>query len=156
MGGDRGSELIIHGALSALRDNADFEIVLLGPGDYLEKLLTDLSVDKDLAPRLHIEHAPETVSMHESPVEAVRRKKNSSIMVGFELVTEKGGNEPNPEATLAVVAKARELGLVILPCGYWGNTVRLLAPLTIPDEHLEEGLDMLEQSLAQTCVDIAA
>jgi 4-aminobutyrate aminotransferase len=77
-------------------------------------------------------------------------------MVAFELVTEKGGNEPNAEATLAVVAKARELGLIILPCGYWGNTVRLLAPLTIPDEHLEEGLDMLEQSLAQTRVDIAA
>ncbi|MBT8107974.1 MAG: 4-aminobutyrate--2-oxoglutarate transaminase [Gammaproteobacteria bacterium] len=77
-------------------------------------------------------------------------------MVAFELVTEKGGNTPNPEATLAVVAKARELGLIVLPCGYWGNTVRLLAPLTIPDEHLEEGLDMLEQSLAQTRVDIAA
>lgn len=77
-------------------------------------------------------------------------------MVAFELVAEKGGNTPNPEATLAVVAKARELGLIILPCGYWGNTVRLLAPLTIPDEHLEEGLDMLEQSLAQTRVEIAA
>ena len=45
---------------------------------------------------------------------------------------------------------ATGLGLIILPCGYWGNTVRLLAPLTIPPEHLEEGLDLLEQSLVET------
>ena len=77
-------------------------------------------------------------------------------MVAFELVDVKGGNTPKPEAALAVVAKARELGLIILPCGYWSNTVRLLAPLTVPTEHLEEGLDILEQSLEQSCVEIAA
>jgi 4-aminobutyrate aminotransferase len=77
-------------------------------------------------------------------------------MVAFEMVEEKGGNTPKPEAAIAVVAKARELGLIILPCGYWGNTVRLLAPLTIPKEHLEEGLDILEQSLEQSRVEIAA
>jgi 4-aminobutyrate aminotransferase-like enzyme len=77
-------------------------------------------------------------------------------MVAFETVEEEGGNTPKPEAALAVVAKARELGLIILPCGYWGNTVRLLAPLTVPMEHLEEGLDILEQSLEQSRVEIAA
>ncbi len=77
-------------------------------------------------------------------------------MVAFETVDRKGSNTPNPEAALAVVAKARELGLIILSCGYWGNTVRLLAPLTIPMEHLEEGLDILEQSLEQCRVEIAA
>jgi 4-aminobutyrate aminotransferase len=77
-------------------------------------------------------------------------------MVAFELVTEKGGNSPNPEAALSVVARARELGLIVLACGYWGNTVRLLAPLTIPPEHLQEGLDLLEQSLAESHVMMAA
>jgi len=77
-------------------------------------------------------------------------------MVAFEMVEEKGGNVPNSEAALAVVAKARELGLIILPCGYWGNTVRLLAPLTIPMDHLEEGLNLLEQSLEQCCLEAAA
>lgn len=86
MGGDRGSELIIDGALSALRGNADFEIILLGPQDYLAERIAGQNIDSSLSARLHIEHAPETITMHESPVEAVRRKKNSTIMVGFELV----------------------------------------------------------------------
>ena len=77
-------------------------------------------------------------------------------MVAFETVEEKGGNTPKPDAALAVVARARELGLIILPCGYWGNTIRLLAPLTIRMEHLEEGLDILEQSLVQSRVEVAA
>ena len=86
MGGDRGSELIVNGALSALQDNADFEVILLGPEDYLHNLLKGMSIGTELSDRLLVEHAPETISMHESPVEAVRRKKQSSIMVGFDLV----------------------------------------------------------------------
>jgi len=70
-------------------------------------------------------------------------------MVAFELVKERGGNEPDPEAVAAVTRKALEKGLVVLACGYWGNTIRFLAPLTIPDEHLEEGLDIIEQCLKE-------
>ena len=77
-------------------------------------------------------------------------------MVAFELVTDKGGSTPMPAAVPGVIAAARELGLIILPCGFWGNTIRLLAPLTVPMEHLEEGLDILEQSLEQSRVEIAA
>ncbi|HHO47401.1 MAG TPA: phosphate acyltransferase PlsX [Desulfobacteraceae bacterium] len=86
MGGDCGPELIIEGALSALRGNKDFEIILLGPSDFLSQQLATLGMNDDVARRLHIEHAPETITMHETPVDAVRRKKNSTIMVGFELV----------------------------------------------------------------------
>lgn len=86
MGGDRGSDLIIEGALSALRENADVEILLLGPEDYLAQRLAVQPIDSTLSGRLHIEHAPETIGMHESPVEAIRRKKNSTIMVGFDRV----------------------------------------------------------------------
>jgi 4-aminobutyrate aminotransferase len=59
-------------------------------------------------------------------------------MVAFELVKDKGGNEPDPEAVAALTAQALQHGLIILACGYWGNSVRLLAPLTIPDDQLEE------------------
>ncbi len=70
-------------------------------------------------------------------------------MVAFELVKQRGGNEPDPEVVAAVTRKALEKGLVVLACGYWGNTIRILAPLTIPDEHLEEGLDIIEQCLQE-------
>ncbi|VAW34424.1 Phosphate:acyl-ACP acyltransferase PlsX (EC 2.3.1.n2) [hydrothermal vent metagenome] len=85
MGGDRGSELAISGAISAIREHSDFEVILLGPRELLEKQVAVSGVAGSLAARLHIEHAPEAISMNESPVEAVRRKKQSSIMVGFDL-----------------------------------------------------------------------
>jgi 4-aminobutyrate aminotransferase-like enzyme len=68
-------------------------------------------------------------------------------MVAFELVKERGTHEPDADATKAVTAKALEHGLIILSCGYYANTVRLLAPLTIEDAHLEEGLDALASAL---------
>lgn len=70
-------------------------------------------------------------------------------MVAFELVREKGGHEPNPEAVAALTAKALEHGLILLACGYWGNSVRILAPLTIDESHLEEGLDIIERCLVE-------
>ncbi len=72
-------------------------------------------------------------------------------MVAFELVRQRGGNQPDPEKAAALTAKALEHGLILLTCGYWGNTIRLLAPLTIPENQLEEGLDIIERSL----IDIA-
>jgi 4-aminobutyrate aminotransferase len=73
-------------------------------------------------------------------------------MVAFELVREKRGHEPAPDVTAALTAKALEHGLMILACGYWGNTIRLLAPLTVPEQQLEEGLDIIEKCLAELAV----
>ncbi len=68
-------------------------------------------------------------------------------MVAFELVRERGTNEPDPEATKHVTAAAASAGLLLLSCGYYANTIRLLAPLTISDAHLAEGLDKLEVAM---------
>ena len=63
-------------------------------------------------------------------------------MLAFEFV------EQTPARAKAVVAEAFERGLVLLSCGLYGNVIRLLPPLTISDEELEEGLALLEESLA--------
>lgn len=68
-------------------------------------------------------------------------------MVAFELVKERGGHEPDADAVKHVTTAALDAGLILLSCGYYGNTIRLLAPLTIPEAHLNEGLDMLEVAL---------
>jgi 4-aminobutyrate aminotransferase/(S)-3-amino-2-methylpropionate transaminase len=68
-------------------------------------------------------------------------------MVAFELVKERGGHEPDADAVKPVLAAGLEAGLILLSCGYYGNTIRLLAPLTLPEAHLAEGLDKLEQAL---------
>ena len=68
-------------------------------------------------------------------------------MVAFELVKERGTHEPDPDAVKHVTGAALDAGLILLSCGYYANTIRLLAPLTIEDKHLDEGLDMLEEAL---------
>jgi 4-aminobutyrate aminotransferase len=56
--------------------------------------------------------------------------------------------ERTPERAQAVVAAAFERGLVLLSCGLYGNVIRLLPALTISPEELDEGLALLEESLA--------
>jgi 4-aminobutyrate aminotransferase / (S)-3-amino-2-methylpropionate transaminase / 5-aminovalerate transaminase len=56
--------------------------------------------------------------------------------------------ERSPDRAQAVVAAAFERGLLLLSCGLYGNVVRLLPPLTIASDELDEGLAVLEESLA--------
>jgi 4-aminobutyrate aminotransferase / (S)-3-amino-2-methylpropionate transaminase / 5-aminovalerate transaminase len=55
--------------------------------------------------------------------------------------------EQTPELAGRVTAAARERGLVLLSCGLYGNVIRILVPLSISDEDLARGLDLLEESL---------
>jgi 4-aminobutyrate aminotransferase / (S)-3-amino-2-methylpropionate transaminase / 5-aminovalerate transaminase len=69
-------------------------------------------------------------------------------MVGMELVRDRKTKEPADTQTAKVLAAARERGLIILRCGVHHNVVRTLMPLNIPDDQLEEGLDILGASLS--------
>jgi 4-aminobutyrate aminotransferase-like enzyme len=57
-----------------------------------------------------------------------------------------------PDATAAkrVTAHALERGLIVLTCGRNADAVRMLPPLTIEDEVLAEGLDLLESALKRS------
>ena len=55
--------------------------------------------------------------------------------------------ERTPDRASALVSAAFERGLVLLSCGLYGNVIRLLPPLTISSEDLDEGLAILEESL---------
>jgi 4-aminobutyrate aminotransferase len=57
-------------------------------------------------------------------------------------------SEQSPDRARAVVDAAFDRGLLLLSCGLYGNVIRLLPPLTIADEELDEGLAMLEEALA--------
>ena len=62
-------------------------------------------------------------------------------MLAFEFV------ERTPDRAKAVVDAAFDRGLVLLSCGLYGNVIRLLPPLNIAPEELDEGLAILEESL---------
>jgi 4-aminobutyrate aminotransferase/(S)-3-amino-2-methylpropionate transaminase len=68
-------------------------------------------------------------------------------MVGMELVTDRLTKAPNKALTVRLQNAALERGVILLSCGTYGNTVRVLAPLTTPDEILDEGLGVIEQAL---------
>ena len=68
-------------------------------------------------------------------------------MCAFDVVTKHGGTEPDAAGTKALVSKCMERGLLILSCGVYANTIRLLTPLTASDMVLKEGLDILEAAI---------
>jgi 4-aminobutyrate aminotransferase/(S)-3-amino-2-methylpropionate transaminase len=75
--------------------------------------------------------------------------RNLGAMAAFELVRNRDPQEADAELTKALVQRAGANGLVLLSCGIYGNVIRLLAPLTISDQVLGEGLDILERSLLE-------
>ena len=68
-------------------------------------------------------------------------------MIAMELVQDGDVAKPAVELTKALVAAACESGLVLLSCGVNGNVIRFLPALTISDELIDEGLDILEACL---------
>jgi 4-aminobutyrate aminotransferase/(S)-3-amino-2-methylpropionate transaminase len=74
--------------------------------------------------------------------------RGRGAMVAIELV-KPGTIEPDPDLTKRVLAAAHADGLVALTCGTYGNVLRFLPPLSIPDHLLAEGLDIVEQALGQ-------
>jgi 4-aminobutyrate aminotransferase/(S)-3-amino-2-methylpropionate transaminase len=69
-------------------------------------------------------------------------------MAGMELVRDRKTKEPADTETAQVLAAARERGLILLRAGMHHNVIRTLMPLTIPDEQLDEGLDIVGAALA--------
>jgi 4-aminobutyrate aminotransferase / (S)-3-amino-2-methylpropionate transaminase / 5-aminovalerate transaminase len=68
-------------------------------------------------------------------------------MVAFELC--EGGDPAKPavDLTKALTKRARELGLILLSCGIYGNVIRILVPITAEDAVVDEGLGILERAL---------
>jgi 4-aminobutyrate aminotransferase/(S)-3-amino-2-methylpropionate transaminase len=73
--------------------------------------------------------------------------RGRGAMLAVELV-EPDTNEPATALTKAVAAAAHARGLILLTCGTYGNVLRLLPPLSMPDHLLTEGLDVLEEAFA--------
>ncbi|MGD6979265.1 MULTISPECIES: 4-aminobutyrate--2-oxoglutarate transaminase [Citricoccus] len=79
----------------------------------------------------------------QGPIGDVRGR---GAMLAIELVRP-GTTEPDPESTKAVAAACLADGVLILTCGTYGNVIRLLPPLVIDEQLLQDGLDVLEAAL---------
>jgi phosphate acyltransferase len=83
MGGDHAPGAIVQGAINAARKG--LPVVLVGPEARVREQLAHHRAGKDLPISVH--HASEVVAMHDHPGQAMRRKKDNSIRVCFELVS---------------------------------------------------------------------
>lgn len=82
-GGDRSPNVNVEGAIEALNEINDLYIILTGDQSILEKELSNYKYDKA---RLEIVHAPDVISCNDKPTDAIRTKKESSLVKGFELL----------------------------------------------------------------------
>ena len=85
MGGDNAPGEIVKGAVDALAREAGLHIILVGRREDIERELAKYSYDKS---RMEIVHAEEVIETAEPPVNAIRKKKDSSIVVGMKMVKE--------------------------------------------------------------------
>ncbi len=83
MGGDNAPEAPVKGAVEALGEVSNLSIVLAGRTDDINRELGKYTYDKE---RISIVHADDVIGFDEPPVMAIRKKKNSSIVVGMNLV----------------------------------------------------------------------
>lgn len=81
LGGDNAPDVVLEGVRAALEEDSNLEIVLCGPADIVSPFASS-------QPRCTAQVTTEFIDMDEHPADAVRKKKDSSIVVGCRLVKE--------------------------------------------------------------------
>ncbi len=85
-GGDNAPRAVVEGAIEALLDFEDIELILCGREDAIREELRGGKYDER---RLRVLNASEVIDMHEQPTLAVKRKKDSSLVRALQLVADK-------------------------------------------------------------------
>ncbi len=87
MGGDNAPDANIKGAVAAI-NQIEAEVVLIGKEDVIKSRIKELYGKEisEISPRLKIHHAEETIEMEDIPTVAIKHKKDSSMVVGFNML----------------------------------------------------------------------
>lgn len=83
MGGDNAPQEMVKGAVDAVQKSSDIQVILVGKEDLIAKELAGYTYNKE---QIAIKNATEVIATAEPPVMAIRRKKDSSIVVGLKMV----------------------------------------------------------------------
>ena len=86
MGGDNDPGEIVKGAVDAVNVRKDIQVLLVGKQDMVKEELKKYTYPKD---QIGVVHAEEVIETAEPPVNAIRSKKNSSLVVGMNMVKQK-------------------------------------------------------------------
>lgn len=111
MGGDKAPAIVVEGCIQA-SEEFDYEIILIGNQPQLEE---ELSKHNKISKNIKIRHASEVIEMGESPVAGIRKKKDSSICVGVDLLKTKEADAFVSAGNTGAVVGASTLFLGLLP-----------------------------------------
>ena len=115
MGGERGPEEMVAGAIQAVKES-DLNVTLTGDKNLLNRILRK---HPEAGSRVEVVHSTQVIAMDESPFEAIRRKKDSSIVKAFDLV--KSGNA---DATVSAGNSGATMASAIRSLGRLNNVSR--------------------------------
>ena len=85
IGGDNGAAVCVKGAIEGLKQNENIKLFLTGHKEEIDGFLSEYEYDKS---RVEVIDCSEEIDLNEPPVHAVREKKDSSLVVGLNLVKE--------------------------------------------------------------------
>lgn len=111
MGGDRAPEVVVRGTIAAVREFA-VDVVLVGDEARIKSLLRQFGYSGE---RISVMNASEVIDMSEPAATSVRRKRDSSIVVGMTLVKEGKADAFFSAGNTGAVVCAAALGLGLLP-----------------------------------------
>jgi glycerol-3-phosphate acyltransferase PlsX len=111
MGGDHAPEVVVAGSLEAVKEYG-VEVILVGERLKIEAILKKARYSGD---KIAIQHAPEAIEMCEPAAASVRRKRNSSIVIGLNLVKEQNADAFFSAGNTGAVVCAATLELRLLP-----------------------------------------
>ena len=83
MGGDNAPGEIVKGAVDAVNSRSDIKVLLVGQEEVVKRELAQYTYSKE---QIEVIHASEVIETAEPPVMAIRRKKDSSIVVAMNMV----------------------------------------------------------------------
>jgi 4-aminobutyrate aminotransferase len=129
LGGTYGGNPVACAAALGVLEVIDSENILeraMQLGEKLAAYVTDLSSDAALG---------------------IGEVRHLGAMFAFELIKPGTENTPDADAAKALTAKAAELGLILLSCGVYANSIRVLVPITIENDVLDEALGILQAAL---------
>ncbi|MBI4358892.1 MAG: phosphate acyltransferase PlsX [Candidatus Omnitrophica bacterium] len=112
MGGDFAPQLVVEGAVQAANSFDDLEIVITGREDAIKR---ELYRHKVTGGKISIRHASEVVEMSDSPVQAIKKKKDSSLSVCIQLLKQKETDAVVTAGNTGAAVAAATLNLGLLP-----------------------------------------
>ncbi len=125
-GGDNAPDVPVEASVKAINDRPNLQIILTGKKEIIEEKLRSFQYDKN---RIEIVDCREVITNHDEPVKAVKRKKDSSMVVGAKILSEGGA-----DAFLSMGSTGALLSAALLIVGRIKGVLRPALATLIPTD----------------------